>query len=505
MIFDLAARDPDGLAVDDLLRQRSWAELAERSVRAARYMRGEAGLVPGDHVAVLMENRVEYVELILGAIMAGVWITPINWHLAREEIAYVIEDSGAKLLVSDPGHEEIARGLPIDGQQILLAGAELDAALARAASEPMPGDGPAGGNMIYTSGTSGRPKGVKRARPVSVSAALEQLGRLGTNIGLDGSGPHLITGPMYHAAPLMFAVYDNANGAPIVIMPRWDEAQALALMAEREIAHTHLVPTMFVRLLRLPESLRAAFRAPKLSLVLHGAAPVAVTVKRRMIEWWGEVLVEYWGATEGGVNTLVDSADWLAHPGTVGRALPAFEIFARDEAGERLPPGEAGDLYCRHGSLDRVFEYHGDAEKTAVAHPEPGVFTIGDIGYVDEEGYVYLADRRSSTIISGGVNIYPAEIEQVLHEHPAVHDAAVFGIPDEEWGESVKAAVEIAPGFQASPALEAEMLDFAREHLARYKVPRSIDFEDELPRHPTGKLYTRLLRDRYWKDRDRSI
>jgi long-chain acyl-CoA synthetase len=505
MIFDLAARDPDGLAVDDLTRQRSWAQLVERSVRVARFMREEAGLAPGDHVAVLMENRVEYVELILGAIMAGVWITPINWHLAREEIAYVIEDSGAKLLVCDSDHEEIARSMPLSDQQVLRVGTELEAALARASREPMPGEGPAGGNMIYTSGTSGRPKGVKRARPESVSAALENLGRLGANIGLDGGGPHLITGPMYHAAPLMFAVYDNANGAPIVIMPRWDEERALALIAEREVAHTHLVPTMFVRLLRLPEERRAAFHAPKLSLVLHGAAPVAVAVKRRMIEWWGEVLVEYWGATEGGVNTLVDSAEWLAHPGTVGRALPAFEIFARDEAGERLPPGEAGDLYCRHASLDRVFEYHGDPEKTAAAHPEPGVSTIGDIGYVNEEGYVHLADRKSSTIISGGVNIYPAEIEHVLHEHPAVHDAAVFGIPDEEWGESIKAAIELAPGFRASPILEAEILDFAREHLARYKVPRSVDFEDELPRHPTGKLYTRLLRERYWRGRDRRI
>jgi long-chain acyl-CoA synthetase len=505
MIFDLAARDPDGVAVDDLVRQRSWAELAERSVRAARFMREEAGLAPGDHVAVLMENRVEYVELILGAIMAGVWITPINWHLAREEIAYVIEDSGAKLLILDSAHAEIVRAMPLPGLRSVLAGSELDAALARASSEPMPGEGPAGGNMIYTSGTSGRPKGVKRARPASVKAALENLGQLGANIGLDGAGPHLITGPMYHAATLMFAIYDNANGAPIVIMPSWNEEQALALIVQREIAHTHLVPTMFVRLLRLPETQRAAFRAPKLRLVLHGAAPVAVAVKRRMIEWWGEVLVEYWGATEGGVNTLVDSAEWLAHPGTVGRALSAFEIFARDEAGDRLQAGEAGDLYCRHASLDRVFEYHGDPEKTAAAHPEPGVFTIGDIGYVDAAGYVYLADRKSSTIISGGVNIYPAEIEQVLHEHPAVQDAAVFGIPDEEWGESVKAAVELAPGFAASAELEAEILDFTREHLARYKLPRSIDFEPELPRHPTGKLYTRLLRDRYWKDRDRSI
>jgi long-chain acyl-CoA synthetase len=333
-------------------------------------------------------------------------------------------------------------------------------------------------------------------------ADLETLGR---NIGLDGSGPHLVTGPMYHAAPLMFAIYDNANGAPIVILPRFDEAEALDVIEGREIAHTHLVPTMFVRLLRLPEARRAAFRAPKLELVLHGAAPISVAVKRRMIEWWGERFVEYWGATEGGVNTLVDSADWLAHRGSVGRALPAFEVFAVDASGRRLPAGETGDLYCRHRTVAWPFEYHGDPEKTAAAYREPHVFTIGDIGRVEADGYVYLADRKSSMIISGGVNIYPVEVEQVVHEHPAVADVAVFGIPDDEWGESVKAAVELVPGFAESPELEAEILAFARERLAGYKLPRSIDFEAELPRHPTGKLYTRRLRDRYWQGRDEKI
>jgi long-chain acyl-CoA synthetase len=507
VIYDLAANDPDGLAVDDGLRRRTWAELCDRSARLARFLREDAGLRPDDHVAVLLENRVEYVELILGAIMAGVWITPINWHLSRGEIAYVVGDSGSRLVVSDPGHAAIARDAAdrSGGAQVLLAGAELDAAIAGASDRPMDPDGPAGGNMIYTSGTTGRPKGVKRARPETLGAGLANLGALGRNVGLDGRGPHLITGPMYHASPLMFAVYDNANGAPIVILPHWDEARALALIQEREIAHTHLVPTMFVRLLRLPAALRERFRAPNLDLVLHGAAPVSVSVKRRMIEWWGEVFVEYWGATEAGVNTLVDSADWLAHPGTVGRALPAFEVFTVGADGRRLPPGETGDLYCRHKTVDRVFEYHGDPEKTARAYLEPGVFTIGDIGRVDADGYVYLADRKSSTIISGGVNIYPAEVEHVLQEHPAVADVAVFGIPDNEWGESVKAAVELAPGFAGSPQLQSEILEFARPRLARYKLPRSIDFEDELPRHPTGKLYTRLLRDRYWRGREKKI
>jgi long-chain acyl-CoA synthetase len=506
MIDDLAARDPNGLAVDDGSCRRSWAELRDRSRRIARFLRDEAGVGPDEHVAVLMQNRVEYVELILGAIMAGVWITPINWHLSRDEIEYVVADSGARLLFSDAHHAEVAREVSAAGAaQVLLAGDDLDAVLAAASDQPLDPAGPAGGNMIYTSGTTGRPKGVKRARPATLAAGLANLETLGRNIGLDGSGPHLVTGPMYHAAPLMFAIYDNANGAPIVILPRWDEAHALDVIEEREIVHTHLVPTMFVRLLRLPEARRAAFRAPKLDLVLHGAAPVSVAVKQRMIAWWGERFVEYWGATEGGVNTLIDSADWLAHPGSVGRALPAFEVFAVDDSGRRLAAGETGDLYCRHRTVARAFEYHGDPEKTEAAYLEPHVFTIGDIGRVEADGYVYLADRKSSMVISGGVNIYPVEVEQVVHEHPAVADVAVFGIPDEEWGESVKAAVELVPGFTGSAELEADILAFARERLAGYKLPRSIDFEAELPRHPTGKLYTRRLRDRYWQGRDSKI
>ncbi len=499
MIYDHARSRPGELAVSDLERWRSWAELADRATRFARFLREEAGVAPDDRVALLMHNRVEYVELVVGAILAGVWVTPINWHLAPEEIAYVIADSGAKWVVCDDAFEATTRAAGAPG--VLRVGGELDAVLASASDEPMPGDGPAGGPMIYTSGTTGRPKGVKRARAGSLAAALAGQEAYGHRVGLDGSGPHLITGPMYHAAPLMFAVYDQANGAPIVILPRWDERRVLDVLTESAIAHTHLVPTMFVRLLRLPEEVRAGFSAPRLDLVLHGAAPVSVPVKRRMIDWWGPIFVEYWGGTEGGVNTLVDTKEWLEHPGTVGRVLPAFEVFAVDDAGERLPAGEVGQLYCHAKGQDRVFEYHDDPDKTEAAHLAPGVFTLGDVGFVDAEGWVHLVDRKSNMIISGGVNIYPAEVEQVLQEHPAVADVAVFGVPDDEWGESVKAAVELLPGFRASPELEAEVLAFGREHLAGYKVPRSVDFEDALPRHPSGKLYVRRLRERYWAGR----
>ncbi len=494
-------------AVDDGERRRSFAELLDRAERFASLLRHEAGFAPGGHVSLLMGNRVEGIELLLGAIFAGQWVTPINWHLAQDEIDYVIADSDSRLVVTDERHAERARVATASRRQVrvLHVGSELDRELDALVPRRLELDAPAGGNMIYTSGTTGRPKGVKRTAPPTVAAALAGYARLGQSIGLDGSGPHLITGPMYHAAPLMFAVYDHLNGAPIVIMPRFDEVAVLETLMARDVVHTHFVPTMFVRMLRQPEATRAAFVAPALELVLHGAAPIARDVKRRMIKWWGPVLVEYWGATEGGVNTLVDAQEWLAHPGTVGRALPAFEIFAVDEAGRRLPANAIGDLYCRSHVSERPFEYHEDPAKTAAAYLEPGVFTIGDVGYVDDAGYVFLADRRSNMIISGGVNIYPAEIEQVLQQHPAVADAGVFGIPDDEWGESVKAAVELRAGYVASESLAGEILAFARERLAGYKVPRSIDFEASLPREASGKLYIRRLRDRYWSGREGNI
>jgi len=505
VIFERARREPQGLALDDGVRRRSWAELEDRVTRTARWLTEEAGLAPGDHLALLLGNRAEGAEVLLAGILAGLWVTPVNAQLAPPEIAYVVKDAGARLLVADPALAATAR--EVHGQ-VVLAGPELEGALAAARDEPLPDDGPVGGTMLYTSGTTGRPKGVKRARPAGRAAAREAWLAYGRRVGLDGSGPHLVTGPLHHAAPLMFAVYDQLAGAPVHILPRWDARRCLAWLAGREIAHTHLVPTMFVRLLRLPEEERAAFprrggggdvRSP-LRLVLHGAAPCSPAVKRRMIDWWGPVLVEYWGGTEGGVHTLVDSREWLVRPGTVGRALPPWEVFAVDEAGRRLPPGETGLLYARHAHLERPFVYHGDDAKTDDAYLAAGTLTLGDVGRVDAEGYVFLSDRASHTIISGGVNIYPAEVEHVLAEHPAVADVAVFGAPDEEWGEHVVAAVELRPGFApGAAALAQELRAFARRHLAGYKVPRTVDFEEVLPRDAAGKLLVRRLRDRYWR------
>jgi long-chain acyl-CoA synthetase len=454
----------------------------------ARLLRDELGVDRDEHVAMLSGNRVEFVELCLGSLVAGVWMTPINWHLAPDEVAYQLSDSGARVLFVDPEHADLA-ARAADGIDVRLVsmGEELDGLVAHHdRARPETARRP-GGNMFYTSGTTGRPKGVKRTRAATVDAALEGQVAAGAPLGLDGSGPHLVTGPLYHAAPLGFAVMDLLAGAPVVVTPRFDATGLLELIGSLDVRHTHLVPTMCVRLLDLPDAERARFDPSPLRTVLHGAAPIAESVKRRMIDWWGPVLVEYWGGSEGGVVTVIDSEEWLAHPGSVGRPTPSHEVFADSD----------GLLWCRRGST-RVFSYHGAPDKTDVAHDDTDAYTLGDIGRIDDEGYVYLSDRQSNMIISGGVNVYPAEVEAALGEHPAVLDVAVFGIPDDEWGESVKAAVELAPGHDVSPELESDILAFGRERLARFKVPRSIDFEEALPRHDTGKLYTRLLKDRYW-------
>jgi long-chain acyl-CoA synthetase len=507
-LLDVVAARPDEVALDDLTRTRTWAELLDRATRLGHVLRSHFGLAAGEHVAMVMGNRVELIELVTAAMLSGTWITPANWHLTADELAFIFEDAAARVLFVDPVFETVARdavertGVDLP---IVVVGDELERLIAAASDEPLPMDVPAGGNMFYTSGTTGRPKGVKRAGAASVAGQLGALAAAGPVLGLDGGGPHLVTGPLYHAAPVGFAVMDLHNGAPMVIMPRWDPSQTLELIAARGIRNTHLVPTMFVRLLRLPDDERAAFDPSSLHTVLHGAAPIAPSTKQAMIAWWGDAMVEYWGASEGGVVTLIGAADWMAHPGSVGRAVRTYEVFAAGEDGVPLPAGETGTLWCRNLVTEGAFAYHNDNEKTTAAFLDARTYTIGDIGWVDAEGYVYLADRASNMIISGGVNIYPAEIEQALLDHPAVDDVAVFGIPDEEWGEQVKAAIELADGYRASDALVEELRAFARERLAGYKVPRSIDFEDELPRHPTGKLYTRLLKERYWAAHERVI
>jgi long-chain acyl-CoA synthetase len=465
MLFPFAKNHAQELAVDDLRQQRSWAALENRSWALAHYLRDTLGLPPGEHAALLMGNRVECIEICLGAMLSGIWLTPINSHLSAEEVQYILDDCDAKVLFSDEEHQSQradSKAIPC-----VLAGRELDNLLANASTEPFSPEEPAGGNMLYTSGTSGRPKGVIRSLPPTLRNLL--------------------------------------NGAPLIIMPRWNTEQCLELIATHKVRHSHMVPTMFVRLLALPEETRSKAQRSSLERVLHGAAPISLEVKRKMFEWWGPVFVEYWGATEGGTYTLADSSQWLSHPGTVGQALPHYEVYACDKVGKRLPANQEGQLFCRHRELEQVFRYYKDSSQTKAAHPEPHVFSAGDIGRVDEDGFVYLCDRKSNMLISGGVNIYPAEIERILINHPAIADVCVFGVPDQEWGESVKAAIECFPGIAGSEALRAEILAFAAQHLANYKRPRSIDFHERLPRQPNGKLATRSLRDPYWAEQGRKI
>ena len=492
-----AVRDPDGVAVvDDHGTARTFAELLDRATRLGRAMHA-AGVPVGGHVGSLTENRVEFFELYLASVLSGVWLVPINSLLAPAEVAYVAADAGLDLVFAEG---DLADLVPT-GVATVRFGEQYESMLASGAHTPFPLDGPAGSRFSYTSGTTGHPKGVKRAIPPSVGGMLDVQRRAGLDVAMSGDGVHLVTGPAYHAAVGGFAFFDLCNGATLRIMGRFDAARTLQLIEDEAVRRTHLVPTMMVRMLRLGDATRQRDLS-SLELVLHGAAPIAPVVKRRMIEWLGPILTEYWGTSEAGVFTRVDSADWLARPGTVGRPVSGFEVFAVDDHGETLPSGEIGRLFCHTPAVPRPFSYWNAPDKTASAYLRPGVFTLGDMGHVDDEGWIFLADRATNMIISGGVNVYPAEVEQALLEHPAVVDVAVFGVPDEEWGEQVKAAVEFAPDHDTTVE---ELLAFARERLGRHKVPRSVDVHESLPRQPNGKLYLSSLRDPYWAGRDRRI
>jgi long-chain acyl-CoA synthetase len=501
-ILEKLAREPDAIALLDARQSVTWSALWDRATRLAHFLVDDLGVRPGDHIASLQGNNSEFYELVFAAMFTGAWLVPVNTHLTSGEVAYVLDDARVKAVFADHDHLALARATTVAPVVAIESLAGLEAA---ASDRPFDLEGPTGGRMHYTSGTTGRPKGVKRSLPATVRAYLELLGRLGHAVRLDGRGRHLMTGPHYHAAVSGYALFDLVNGAPIVMMPKFDAAAVLDEVATHDISHVHLVPTMMVRMLRLPAETRAAFDPSPLTVVLHGAAPISPVVKRSMIEWWGPRLFEYWGTSEGGTFTLIDSEEWLAHPGSVGRPLPGVEVFAVDEHGSRVENGVVGTLYCRTGNAARPFHYHGAPDKTEASYLEPAVFTMGDMGRVDAEGYVYLTDRATNMIISGGVNVYPAEVEHALSEHPAVADVAVFGVPDDEWGEAVKAAIELQPGVAPSDALADELIAFARSRLASYKAPRSIDFETRLPRLDTGKILTRQLREPYWRGRTRSI
>jgi acyl-CoA synthetase (AMP-forming)/AMP-acid ligase II len=485
----------------------TYRELDDRSNRLAQLLWAR-GLRFGDHLAVLMENNDRYLEVCWAAQRSGLYFTPINYHFNGGEVAYILADCDATALVASSALgatlRELTPGLPDAVTTRLVVGDDVppgyesyDDAVAAFPAEPL-AEELEGHAMLYSSGTTGRPKGIRytlERRPVGNPAAA--LSGFATTYQLDEDAVYLSPAPLYHSAPLQFCIAVTRLGATAIVLEHFDPETCLAAIERYRVTHAQFVPTMFVRMLKLPEEVRARYDVSSLRVVIHAAAPCPVEIKRSMIEWWGPIVYEYYGATEGMGSTLITSQEWLAHPGSVGK--PFFSVVhILDEDGHECPVGEPGLVWFEPGERILHFEYHKDPAKTATTRDERGWASVGDIGYVDKDGYLYLTDRRDFMIVSGGVNIYPQEAENLLVTHPKVMDAAVFGIPDEEMGERVHGVVQPIDMADAGPALERELIGFCREHLAHYKCPQAIDFDPELPRQPTGKLYKRLLRDRYW-------
>ena len=481
----------------------TFRELDEESNRLAHLLRAE-GLRPGDHVAFMLENHPSFLAVAWAAQRTGLYYTAISSRLQADELAYIVDNCEARVFISSRRLEPVATAVagrtPAVRLRLMLDGtapgfASYEERIARYPGTPVD-DECEGADMLYSSGTTGRPKGVKpplpRA-PMGTPNALYQL--LAFLFQPDAGSVYLSPAPLYHAAPLRYCLTMHRFGATVVVMERFDAEEALRAIEKYRVTHSQWVPTMFIRMLKLPEHVRASYDLSSLRYAVHAAAPCPPEVKERMIEWWGPVLHEYYAGTEGNCFVYANSEDWLTHRGTVGRPLLG-EIHVCDENGDELSPGRPGLLYFGAGP---EFEYHNDPEKTAASRDPRGRgwTTLGDIGYVDEEGFLYLTDRSSYMIISGGVNIYPQEAENVLAVHPKVADAAVIGVPDPEMGEAVKAVVQPVSMDDAGPELERELIEYCRARLAHYKCPRSVDFRAELPRHPTGKLYKRLLKDEY--------
>jgi long-chain acyl-CoA synthetase len=512
---------PDRLAIASGHGDRTYAELNARANQLARALR-RRGVTPGQSLGLVCSNRPEFAETYGATNRSGLRLTPINWHLTGEEIAYILNDCEATAFVADARFAEacaeaarlapgvtvrLAVGGPIEGFDDY--GGVLDA------EDPADVDGPVPGRtMLYTSGTTGRPKGVDRPAEAPAGASTTRDGgdrppAAGTEVhrtrtlrAVPGD-VHLLTGPAYHAAPLAISLLTPlAAGITVVMMDDWGPEETLRLIEEHRVTHSHLVPTMFHRLLALPDEVRARYDVSSLVHVLHGAAPCPIEVKRRMIEWWGPVIFEYYAATEGG-GTSITPEEWLAKPGSVGRANPGRTVEVRGPDGETLPPGEVGTVYFKAPSVGR-FRYHKDDDKTAGAY-QGDFFTLGDMGYFDDDGYLFLTGRSAEVIISGGVNIYPAEVDAVLLEHQAVADACTVGVPNVDWGEEVRSVIQLKDGIEATGELAAELVEHCRAHLAHYKCPRAIDFTAELPRQDSGKIYRRKVRDPYWEGRDTKI
>lgn len=476
----------------------TYGELEARSNQVAQLMRRH-GLVRGDTVALMLANSLDYLAICWGVQRAGLVFVAMSTKLTADEAGYILADSGAKLFIASaslgavagPASAAVAARYAVGGA---IAGfTDLAAAIADLPTSGI-ADESNGRDMLYSSGTTGRPKGVRGPLPEGPLDAVDSLSDLlGMLYGWEPGMRYLSPAPLYHAAPLRYCMSVHRYGGTVVVMEKFDPETYLALIEQHRITHSQLVPTMFVRMLKLPDAARTAHDLSSLKVAIHAAAPCPVDVKHAMIAWWGPVIYEYYSATEGAGFTTITSAEWLTKPGSVGKSILG-EIRVLGDDDSVLPAGQTGRIYFANGPK---FQYHNDAEKTASVTGEHGA-TFGDIGHVDDDGYLFLTDRAAFMIISGGVNVYPQEAENALTLHPEVADVAVFGVPDAEMGEAVKAVVQPRDMARAGPALEAELIAFVRSRLSHVKCPKSIDFMVELPRHDTGKLYKRLLKDQYW-------
>jgi long-chain acyl-CoA synthetase len=513
--WNLATEEPDRVAlITPDGTEHLAGDLLARVNQVTHGLRAQ-GLQRGDTVAVLLPNCLEMIEVYLGALQMGLYFTPINHHFVAAQIAYIVNDSDAKVLVAHASFaDEVAAALPeIDVSTVAcfttggapLPGTKDFSELTAGQPTTLPPDRATGSAMHYTSGTTGRPKGVKRAIPDLEPDVMGELyGGFQAMFGVQPRDGHVhITGsPLYHTAVLMWTGNSLHLGHTVVLMEKWTPEGMLQLIDRHRVTTSHMVPTQFHRLLALPQEVRDRYDVSSLRCMVHAAAPCPPDVKRKMIDWWGDAIMEYYAATEGG-GTIVTAKEWLEKPGTVGKAWPGAEIRISDDDNDTwVGPDVEGTVYMALSQAN--FEYKGDKAKTD-ENRKDGFFTVGDWGLLDEDGYLFLKDRKSDMIISGGVNIYPAEIEAALLTHPGVADVAVFGIPHPDWGEEIKAVVQPAEGGEAGAAFADELLAHCKDKLAKYQIPRSIDFVPELPRDPSGKLYKRKLRDPYWEGRDTAI
>jgi long-chain acyl-CoA synthetase len=490
----------------------TYAELEARANRLAHLLRAH-GLKRFDHFSIFMENNNRYLESCAAGERAGLYYTCVNSYLKADELAYILNNSESRVLITSASRSEVARealkqcpnvtlALIVDGPGNDPVFQDYASAVARHPATPI-ADERLGTPMLYSSGTTGRPKGIVRplpdnppSEPLPLFHFLNKLWRYRPDM------IYLSPAPLYHSAPQAAVSLTIRNGGTVVIMEHFDAEQYLALVPRYKVSHSQLVPTMFSRMLKLPEEVRTKYDLSSLEIAVHAAAPCPAQVKEQMIAWWGPIIHEYYGATEGLGFTACDSAEWLAHRGSVGRVLLG-DLHILDESMQPCPKGVPGEIWFKTAT---PFEYFNDPERTAQSRSADGTMsTVGDVGYVDDDGFLYLTDRSTFMIISGGVNIYPQECENLLITHPKVADAAVFGVPNEDLGEEVKAVIQPMPGVPAGPELAAELIAFCQANLSRQKVPRSIDFMDELPRLPTGKLYKKGLRDKYWGDRKSRI